>query len=62
LLNGKAFFHVYKSKAVVTISAPVWRDSAWPFKDGDDVVASINGGTVVLSKQVKGQKKLTEEQ
>ena len=61
MLNGKAFFHKYKSKAVVTISAPVWRDSAWPFANGDALIATIKGDRVILTKQIKGQKRLTEE-
>lgn len=61
MLNGKAFFHRYKSKAVVTISATVWKDSAWPFNNGDDLVATIDGERVVLSKQIKGQRSLLEE-
>jgi hypothetical protein len=61
MLSGKAYYHTYKSKANITISTSVWQDSAWPFKNGDDIKAEIDGDRVVLSKVLKGQKKLTEE-
>jgi hypothetical protein len=60
MLNGKAYFHKYQSKATVTISTGVWKDSAWPFKDGEHLSVGIDGEKVVLTKSVKGQKKLTD--
>ena len=60
MLNGKAYFHRYKSKAIITISTQVWQDSAWPFEDGENLEAKINDGDVIISKRLKGQKKLDD--
>jgi len=63
VLKGKGFFHTYSSKGTITVSSHIWRDSAFPFENGDNLEIEIqNGGTLVVrKKQAQSQKRLTNE-
>ena len=63
MLKGKAYFHRYKSKGVLTIQSGVWQDSAWPFENSETLEAEIKNGVVIIQKPKKQeQKRLTDEE
>lgn len=39
---GKGTFHTYQSKGLFSVPSKLWRDSAFPFKNGDVVEYIIN--------------------
>ena len=53
--TGKAFYHRYGSKTMITISIKVCTDTSFPFKEDEQLVAEINGRTVIISKPKEGQ-------
>lgn len=53
--EGKGTFHIYGSKGVLSIQAKVWRDSAFPFEDKDNVTVVVNKDTVIITKKKKNK-------
>jgi len=62
-LKGSAILHIYGSKAAITISSQVWRDSQFPFNDNEKLDVEINNNDLVISKSGKrqDQKRLMDE-
>jgi hypothetical protein len=57
--EGEGTFHIYRSKGIISIRSKVWRDSAFPFNDKDDLTVIVKeSGIFVKKKEKKGQKKL----
>ena len=52
-LKGTSTIHKYESKMILHIPAKMHRDSAFPFKDGDDVRISVeeDGKLIVVKKR-----------
>lgn len=49
--NGEGTFHTYDSKGLFSVPSKLWRDSLFPFKNGDKVEFLIRkDGTVELKK------------
>lgn len=53
--EGKGTFHIYGSKGVLSIQAKVWRDSAFPFDDKEDVSVVVKKDTVVITKKKRNR-------
>ena len=57
MLKGKGKFNVYGSKAVISISSVVWKDSQFPFKKGEELKIEIVGEELRVSKIKKAKRK-----
>ena len=53
--TGKASYHRYGSKTMITISIKVCTDTSFPFKEDEPLVAEINGKNLIISKVKEGQ-------
>ena len=43
-------FRRYRSKAYVSIPSKLWQDSAFPFKEGDEVELTVDKDKLVVRK------------
>ena len=49
--KGNGVFHIYGSKGVFSIQSKVWRDSAFPFDDKEDVTVIVSKDVVTIKKK-----------
>ena len=54
-MEGNAVMHVYSSKASITVSSIVWRDSVFPFKDKQKLEVEIKGKELIIRRQDKSK-------
>jgi len=56
MLKAKSKIHIYEGKALVYIPSKIHLDSAFPFKNKDEVDIEIINKQIMIRKRIKNQK------
>ena len=58
---GIGRFHSYDSKGLFGIPARLWRDSSFPFSNGDEVAISINGDESITIRKHDSKQRVLDD-